>query len=249
MAEEREKNCRYQTGLALTYIAEEVCRQLPGVIVDLDVTEGDRYVGLGFLQAGKFFAINNGPYYHDFDIPDADTIYRHNWNVFFYPGPARNQICRQTIAYDRIIPSILFLVHFLPDGPAVMRQNALASLYLGGNGIWGDLPSLSKDDIREIAEGVTRYKKVARDVTEAYPRITGAIGASPEIYEKINPVTGRGLVSVFTRAPVTFTYITGPLDADTTVCGADDWIRLDNRRIKLTLSLGKDESRAIFFGI
>jgi hypothetical protein len=32
---------------------------------------------------------------------------------------------------------------------------------LGGNGIWGDLPSLDEDDIREIAGGIFRYKKVA----------------------------------------------------------------------------------------
>ena len=245
--EEREKNFRFLCGMALTRIASEVSRRLPGAIVDLDVTEGRRYVGLGFLSAGKFFHMNNGPYYHDFDIPGARETYRENWNVFFYPGAARNHVCRQSLAYDRVIPSILFLTHFIPDGPSWARQHALASLCLGGNGIWGDLHSLSGDDIAEIALLTGEYKKVARDVTEAYPRVTGFTGASPEIHEKINPANGRGLAAFFTREPVDIVYVTQPLQKIPEVTGADGWKILEGGRIKLNLKLARNAARIVFF--
>jgi alpha-galactosidase len=245
--EEREKNFRFQCGMALTRIASELSRRLPGAIVDLDVTEGRRYVGLGFLAAGKFFHMNNGPYYHDFDIPNAREVYKENWNVFFYPGPARNQVCRQSLAYDAIIPSVLFLTHFLPDGPSPARQNALASLCLGGNGIWGDLLSLSDDDIAEIASCVGKYKKVARDVTEAYPVVSGFIGSSPEIHEKINPKTGSGLAAFFTREPIDVVYCTQPLDRVPAVSGADEWERLEGGRLCIRMKLKQNDARLVFF--
>jgi alpha-galactosidase len=245
--EEREKNFRFRCGMALTHIAAEVSRRLPGAIVDLDVTEGRRYVGLGFLRAGKFFHMNNGPYYHDFDIPGTRDTYRENWNVFFYPGAARNHVCRQSLAYDGIIPSVLFLTHFLPDGPSWARQNALASLYLGGNGSWGDLHSLQAEEIEELARGIAAYKKVRQDVTLAYPRVTGFIGASPEIHEKLNPETGRGLVAFFTREPVEAEYCTQVLEREAAVQGADEWERLPNGRYRLRLSLKQNEARTVFF--
>ncbi len=42
-------------------LARNVAEQIPGAIVDFDVTEGGRAVGLGFLSAGKYVLINNGP--------------------------------------------------------------------------------------------------------------------------------------------------------------------------------------------
>ena len=244
--EEREKNFRFLCGMALTRIAAELGRRLPGAIVDLDVTEGRRYVGLGFLAAGKFFHMNNGPYYHDFDIPDAREVYRKNWNVFFYPGAARNHVCRQSLAYDEIIPSVLFLTHFLPDGPSWALRNAMASLCLGGNGIWGDLHSLSSEDIGEIASIIGEYKKVAKDVTEAYPRVSGFIGASPEIHEKINPKTGRGLVAFFTREPVDAVYVTRPLEYMPDIIGADGWEALKDGRLKIAMKLDTNDARLVF---
>ncbi len=141
----------YQMGRQMIRIVEEVTRRCPGVIVDFDITEGGRFVGLGFLSAGKYFLVNNGPYFSDFDIPrtvkmDPDTI-----NVFFYPGPARPRICRQGFKYDPVIPSILFLTHYLPDPPELSQHNSLASLALGGNGLWGDLRGLSEADIALIS--------------------------------------------------------------------------------------------------
>ncbi len=244
--EERERNFRFQCGLALTRIASEVSRRLSGAIVDLDITESRRYMGLGFLSAGKFFHMNNGPYYHDFDIPRAKDTYRENWNVFFYPGSARNQVCRQSLAYDAVIPSILFLTHFFPDGPSAARRNALASLCLGGNGIWGDLQSLSGEEVEELSSCIRRYKRVAKDVTESYPRGSGFIGASPEIHEKIDPKTGRGLIAFFTRESMEVAYCTQPLERMASVHGADRWERIDDNRLKITMKMSRNDARLVF---
>jgi alpha-galactosidase len=203
-------------------------------------------VGLGFLAAGKFFHMNNGPYYHDFDIPDARETYRENWNVFFYPGAARNQVCRQSLAYDGIIPSVLFLTHFLPDGPSWARQNALASLCLGGNGIWGDLHSLSDLEIEEISSALNEYRKAAKDVVEAYPMVSGFIGASPEIHEKINPKTGGGLIAFFTREQIDTVYVTQALEYLPEVIGADGWEALEGGRLKITMKLAQNDARLVF---
>src|ERR671926_160891 len=73
-AKERADCYAYQMGRQMIRIVEEVTRRCPGVIVDFDITEGGRFVGLGFLAVGKYFLINNGPYFHDFDIPRTVTI-------------------------------------------------------------------------------------------------------------------------------------------------------------------------------
>ncbi|MCL2248236.1 MAG: alpha-galactosidase [Oscillospiraceae bacterium] len=247
--EEREINFRFKCGMALTHIAAEVGRRLPGAIVDLDVTEGRRYVGLDFLSAGKFFHMNNGPYYHDFDIPNAKETYKDNWNVFFYPGSARNRVCRQALQYDKIIPSILFLTHFLPDAPISSQNETLASLVLGGNGIWGDLHSLTEEEIKLFADTLEKYKQVADDVTNAYPKHQGFTGASPEVYEKINHKTGRGIVVFFTREPTVAVYYTNPSDVKYgNVDGADASKVLADGRLRLEVSLGQNESRIVFIG-
>ncbi|MDQ9736204.1 hypothetical protein RF031_13895, partial [Acinetobacter baumannii] len=64
------------------------------------------------------------------------------------PGAARPQVCRAFTQFDPWIPSTLFLTHFLPEGNDIALNNSMASLILGGNGIWGDLLSLDSDTVR-----------------------------------------------------------------------------------------------------
>ncbi len=246
--EERRECYAYQMGLAMIRIVEEVTRRCPGVIVDFDITEGGRFVGLGFLSAGKYFLVNNGPYFSDFDIPSSVKIDPDTINVFFYPGPARPRLCRQGVKYDSLIPSILFLTHYLPDPPKLAQDNSLASMMLGGNGIWGDLLALTEEDIEYMAERIALYKLVAGGVTRAYPRQRGFAGSSPEIYEKIDAETCSGLVVFFTVTPGTFTYYTQPLDFDCLgeVIGADACERGEGGRLKITVTLGKNGARIVY---
>ncbi len=247
-AGERADCYAYEMGRAMIRIVEEVTRRCPGVIVDFDITEHGRFMGLGFLSAGKYFLVNNGPYFHEFDIPgtvkmDPDTI-----NVFFYPGPARPRICRPGVKFDALIPSILFLTHYLPDPPRLSQANSITSLVLGGNGIWGDLPALSEDDIAYLSEQIGHYRRVRDWVTRAYPRTRGFPGSSPEIYEKLEPQSAAGIVAFFTVTPGTLTHDTQPLNLDRlgTVIGADAWESIGGNRLRLTVTLPRDGATVVY---
>jgi alpha-galactosidase len=247
--EERAECYAYQMGKAMIQIVEQVTQRCPDVIVDFDVTEGGRFVGLGFLSAGKYFLVNNGPYFSDLDIPRSVKIEPDPINVFFYPGPARPRICRTGARFDDLIPSILFLTHYLPDGPQLSQRNNLAALMLGGNGLWGDLPALSEEEIAFISEQMTLYKQVRQAVTRAYPRRIGFAGSSPEIHEKLDPATASGLVAFFTVTPGAITHITQPLDPAKLgqVVGADAWEWVEGGRVKLIVTLERNDARVVYF--
>ncbi len=246
---ERAECYAYQMGRAMIHIVEQVSQRCPDVIVDFDVTEGGRFVGLGFLSVGKYFLVNNGPYFNDFDIPRSVKMEPDTINVFFYPGPARPRICRTGARFDELIPSILFLTHYLPDGPQLSQKNSLAALMLGGNGFWGDLLALSEEDIAFIAEQTDLYKQVGECVTQSYPRRLGFAGSSPEIVEKINPATSTGLVAIFTVTPGTITHVTQRLDPSRMgrVVGADAWEIMDGGQVRLTVTLERNDARVVYF--
>lgn len=71
-ARERADCSAFELARYIVKIAERVAEACPEVIVDFDVTEPHRCVGLAFLSAGKYFAVNNGPYIPDLDHP-------HDW--------------------------------------------------------------------------------------------------------------------------------------------------------------------------
>jgi len=247
-AEERGDCYAYQMGRQMIRIVDEVTRRCPGVIVDFDITEGGRFVGLGFLSVGKYFLVNNGPYFSDFDIPASVQMEPNTINVFFYPGPARPRICRQGYKFDPVIPSILFLTHYLPDAPALSQRNSLASLVLGGNGLWGDLRSLSEADIALLSECLADYKRVAEAVGRSYPIGRGFPGSSPEIHEKIDPETASGLVAFFTVREGEFTHLTQPMNLAKLgeVKGAEAWEVTREGRLMMRVRLGRNEARVVY---
>ncbi len=200
---ERRDCYAFQMIRALTRTADKVCRAFPDAIVDMDVTEGGRCMGLGFLSAGKFFAINNGPYYSSYDVP----VPKDGWfNLFFHPGPARTWICRKGLSYDKWIPSVLFMCHYLPDDPAESQRIGLASLILGQNGVWGDLPAISKGGVDLFHEVLSAYKRVRDDITAADPYVVGRPGETFEVHEKIHASNGQGVVCLFAAVPGTYRY-------------------------------------------
>jgi alpha-galactosidase len=243
---ERADCYAFEIGRAMCRIVDKLCAACPEAIVDFDITEGGRYMGLGFLSSGKYFLINNGPYYWSLNMPKtADG----NPNMYFYPGPARSWVCRTPLGYDSWIPSVLFLSHYLPDDPAENQRNSVASLVLGQNGIWGDLLALSEEGIARIGKQLARYKQVRDDVTESFPVRSGPVGGSPEVHEKINPKNGRGLVSVFAGAPGTYTYVTRSRVAEdftqTDTCA----VTLDSRgRAIITARFEGPGGDVVFFG-
>lgn len=252
--EERLQCYAYKMGMEMIRIVEEVTKQCPEIIVDFDVTEEGRFVGLGFLSVGKYFLVNNGPYAMDFDLPEKFEAKSNQvavnlspyTNMFFFPGAARSRFCRQGAKYDFFVPSILFLTHYLPDGPALSQRNALASIVLGGNGIWGDLLTLSGEDIKIFKEALELYREVAEAVTESYPVTKGFNGSNPEIYEKIDPEASKGVICFFTRAKGSFSYITQNTGSFTGVVGADSYEFTKDGRVRVNVTLDTDDARVVF---
>ena len=204
---EREMCAAFEQVRYMGKAIDRLCAACPEAIVDFDVTEGGRTVGLAFLASGKYFASNNGPYYPNIDHPFDWSKPAHWVNVYVYPGPARARVARGPLDMDKWIPSVLFLTHFLPDAPRSSQVINLASLVLGQNGIWGELRRVSPEDRRFFAEALAAYKTVRDDITAASPVRVGRIGGSPEIHEKLAN-GGRGAVVLFSNEGGEHTYVT-----------------------------------------
>jgi alpha-galactosidase len=218
--EERAANYSFQLPFAMVEVANRICEAIPDAIVDFDITEGERAVGLAFLEAGKYFAVNNGPYYYSLDDPEYAPGGGMGANVLVFPGLARAVNARHTLDYDKWIPSTLFLTHYLPDDPEYSQWINIGSLILGQNGIWGDLPNISEAGVERFGATLSKYKEVRDYITKSHPIRTGTTGSSPEIHEKIWDENGRGAVVVFynyknawrrsadNAFPGVFTYVT-----------------------------------------
>lgn len=245
--QERADSYAFQQVGYMARVVDKLCAACPDAIVDFDITEGGRSVGLGFLSAGKYFLINNGPYNQNYDLkPPADG----NVNLFFFPGPARAWVCRTPLTYDKWIPSVLFLTHYLPDDPAASQELNLASLVLGQNGIWGDLLRLSEEGVARFGAALAAYKQVRDDITRATLARTGDVGGSPEIYEKIATDTGRGVVSVFASARGTYTYLTHlPASTDTWAVPGVTVQPLAGGLARIDVTFDAPGGKCVFFGV
>jgi len=230
----------------MTKIVERVSNAVPDVIVDFDITEARRCVGLSFLSNGKYFLLNNGPYPSSFDQPPEKKRW---WGeVFVYPGPARARVCRSPLDYDKWIPSVLFLTHYLPDDPKSSQIINLASLILGQNGIWGDLLNVSEEGIKLFGKVLGLYKQVRDAITIATPIRTGSVGGSPEIYEKIS--SRRGVVAIFTDAAGHYTYITAnPVTNSNWTTDEIKITRLASGHALLEINFPKPGAALAFFGV
>jgi alpha-galactosidase len=247
-AQERSDSYAFQLVQYMSRVADKVAVAVPGTIVDFDVTEAGRAMGLAFLASGKYFLINNGPYYQSYDVPI--DLAQTNSNLFFYQGAARTWIARSPLTFDKWIPSILFLTHYFPDDPEQWQQVDVASLILGQNGIWGDLLSVSDSGVAFIGSALARYKQVRDDITESDPVVTGLVSASPEIHEKLSATTGRGAVVLFATERGTYQYITRHRVA------AEHWtnegvsVSLDaDGRARIDATFDKPGAKILFFGV
>jgi len=246
---ERKECAAFEQVRYMARIVDKVCAACPAAIVDFDVTESGRSVGLAFLASGKFFLINNGPYYQNLDDPQYAPGGGMGANVFVFPGKARPRNCRETLDYDRWIPSILFLAHYLPDDPAASQETNIASLILGHNGIWGNLVDLSDEGVARYGKWLGHYRRVRDAITSASPIVTGVIGGTPEIHEKIAPVDGRGAVSIFAPCPGRYTYVTHrPVAASHAAMDGIEVARLPSGQARITVTLNQGGGKAVFFG-
>ena len=131
----------------------------------------------------------------------------------------------------------LFLTHYLPDDGAENQVNCVASLILGQNGIWGDLPAISPEGVGRFGKLLGLYKQVRDDIAAAPPLRKGLIGGCPEIHEKINPATGKGAVVIFVTNRGVYEYFTQrPVDQKFWASEGATVQRLTDGRAKITVN-------------
>ena len=190
--EERKSKAGYDIPL----LAADAIRQLreynPEVVVEVDVTEPYRSVGLAILSEGRYFWMNNGASaYGDYSSHRARSMR-------FIPN-----------LYHTILPLSLQAYanypHNIPPYSA-WRGNVNSSL-IGGWGFWGNLTLIDSADIARTGRLVALSKRVLRDVSSLRPRVTGGVGASPEIYELVDREKAVGQVVAFSGSALRHDYV------------------------------------------
>jgi alpha-galactosidase len=173
-----------------------------------------------------------------------------NPNIFVQPGPARGWFVRSVLDYDKWIPSVLFLTHYQPDEPRTSQLINLASLILGQNGIWGEILKTSDEGVRLFDTVLTKYKQVRKEITATKMITSGEPGGSPEIYEKIDPQTGKGCVVLFASAHGTYSYITEQkVDAQFWKTDGVEVKKDQNGRAVITATFEESSAKIILFGV
>ncbi len=252
-AEERETAYGFLLPVYLGKIIGKVGAACPEVIFDFDVTESRRIgVGLQFLASGRYFILNNGPYFNNFDLcPRGKSILPNGChNIFIHPGPARTWFMRSVLEYDRWIPSNLIMANYMPDDPANSQIINLASLALGQNALWGDILAVSQEGVSLIHDILTRYKQVRDDVAIASPMHIGKPGDTPEIYEKINQKTGKGVVAIFANGKGAFTYTTRNNVTDEVWHNEGVTINMtQDSHAQITAVFDEASAKILFFGV
>lgn len=195
----RLESYRYEFGEMIVALASEAASL--GVLVDLDVTESERWPSLGMVVAGRLFLVNNGPYFHELGIPSSTNIEPNTYNATFFPSVHHARIERQATGFLPWLPANRFLTHVLPADDETILSNAIGTALVGSNGIWGEMKALSPASRKTIRENLS-----ARPNRRIWERRSGEIGGSPEIYEIVDE-RGEVTVVAFTFQPVCVDYM------------------------------------------
>lgn len=201
--QERADRYAYLQPYYFAKIIDKVCQANPKCIFEFDITEPGRCVGLQYLSSGKYFLMNNGPYYSSFNLPNPK-----NANILVAPGPARGWFTRSVLDYDKWLPSVLFSTHYQLDGDQNSQLINVASLILGQDGIWGEIMDMPDKDVTYVNQLIDKFKQLRNEITAGSIVFTGENGGPFEVYEKINPATGKGCISAFGNRAGEFIYIT-----------------------------------------
>jgi alpha-galactosidase len=157
---------------------------------------------------------------------------------------------RTVLDYDKWIPSILFLAHYYPYSPRWSQLQNIASLMLGHNGIWGNLDLLDASGVELFANHMNLYKQVRRQITECTLVRTGMPGDSHEVYEKIDPDTGRGVVVIFANHKGRYAYVTRSRVANRMSLTSEVNVRLDEQGMAVIDAYAEMKTAMIlYFGL
>jgi alpha-galactosidase len=201
--EERAYRSGYDFILAVTDVAREITEYNPNVVIVYDMTEELRNVGLAFLSESRFFWINNGATWYD--------------DLSYYRTKSIRTVANE---YNQIIPTILQTSANYPHQSEMYgaQRFNLNTTLLGGGGFWGDLSEMTSEERERIGEVINIYKNVSNTVVSTRPIVSGKVGASPEIYEFIDPQKSEGQVVAFSGSALNTTYTTQPIDSANFFC-------------------------------
>ena len=144
--------------------------------------------------------------------------------------------------------SALFLTHSLRDDCYDWASGGPEAE--GQNGIWGDLLTISEEGSARFGAALAHYKQVRDEITCATLRRTGDVAGSPEIYEKVDPATGRSVVSAFANASGRDTYSTKAIVAEGIWHNGGVTVTTDTQdHAALEMSFYRTRAELVFFGI
>ena len=96
---------------------------------------------------------------------------------------------------------------------------------------------------------ISLYKNVRDDVTAATLQMTGNQGESHEIYEKINPAIGKGIIVLFANHKGEYFYVSkAKVDAKVIVDKGVTVLLDADGYVVIKATCEKSEAKIIFFG-
>ena len=189
--EERRKRYGFAFPLYITRALEELKAYEPEVVVEVDVTEPGRSVGLSFLSEGKYFWMNNGASaYGDYSTYRSKSI-RMIPNLFHTFMPP---VLQTYAAYPHNQP------------PYMAQHYHVNSSMIGGKGFWGNLNRMSQAQRQNVATLVHHYQQLDSLIAGQRTAVTGSVGASPETYTTINQEQAAGHIVAFSGSALSYVH-------------------------------------------
>jgi hypothetical protein len=189
---ERKQNMGFAVPLQVAGAIRQLKEYCPDVVVEVDVTEPLRSVGLAVLSEGKYFWMNNGgSSYGDYGPTRAIS-------TRFIPN-----------LYGSILPPSLMNYASYPHNapPSYSSRYNVNSCLLGGRGFWGNLTSMERADLERVGGLVVKARRVAEVTSIRPPRISGPVGSSPEIYEWFDAKRALGQIIGFSGSASAVDYL------------------------------------------
>jgi hypothetical protein len=191
-AVERKQNMGFAVPLRVADAIHQLKEYCPDVVVEVDVTEPSRSVGLAVLGEGKYFWMNNGgSAYGDYGPTRAKS-------TRFIPN-----------LYGPVIPHSLMNYASYPHNasPSYSWRSNVNSCLLGGRGFWGNLTSMERGDLERVGALVSKARRVAEATCAGPPRVSGPVGSSPEVYEWFDSKNGIGQIIAFSGSACSMDYL------------------------------------------
>lgn len=180
--EERKARYGYELTRHVTKAIAILKEYQEDVVIEVDITEPYRSVGLDILSEARYFWMNNGSTWYD-----DYSHYRAKSTRFPFH------------LYGSFMPSVLMTVANYPhDDPLYRAQRYnVSSSITGGRGFWGYIEEMSGEERNRVAGYLELPKRVSETVANSRTEIVGKVGGSPEIYTTVDRDIAEGQVIGF----------------------------------------------------